>query len=120
LRPDPLAWQGPAVEPEDLGRTLLRLRARSIVAGPAIALSWDITWEAKMTDVLIRDVPDEVIAALDAHAGRLGLSRSEYVRRRLAQDAAIPASPVSVQDLARFAGTFADLAEPDVMSQAWR
>ena len=38
-----------------------------------------------MTDVLIRDVPDDVIAALDAHAGRLGLSRSEYVRRRLAQ-----------------------------------
>ena len=30
-----------------------------------------------MTDVLIRDVPDDVIAALDAHAGRLGLSRSE-------------------------------------------
>jgi Ribbon-helix-helix protein, copG family len=37
-----------------------------------------------MTDVLIRDVSDDVIAALDAHAGRLGLSRSEYVRRRLA------------------------------------
>jgi hypothetical protein len=43
-----------------------------------------------MTDVLIRDIPDEVIAGLDAHAGRLGLSRSEYVRRRLAQDAARP------------------------------
>ena len=41
-----------------------------------------------MTDMLIRDVPDDVIAALDAHARRLGLSRSEYVRRRLAQDAA--------------------------------
>ena len=41
-----------------------------------------------MTDMLIRDVPDDVIAALDVHAGRLGLSRSEYVRRRLAQDAA--------------------------------
>ena len=41
-----------------------------------------------MTDVLIRDVPDDVIAAVDARAGRLGLSRSEYVRRRLAQDAA--------------------------------
>ena len=38
-----------------------------------------------MTDMLIRDVPDDVIAALDAHAGRLGLSRSEYVRRRLAR-----------------------------------
>ena len=75
--------------------------------------------EAPMTDVLIRDIPDDVIAALDAHAARLGLSRSEYVRRRLAQDAATPGSPVSVNDLARFASTFADLADPDVMSRAW-
>ena len=73
-----------------------------------------------MTDMLIRDVPDDVIAALDAHAGRLGLSRSEYVRRRLAQDAARPGSPVSVQDLTRFAEIFGDLADPDVMSRAWR
>ena len=73
-----------------------------------------------MTDMLIRDIPDEVIAGLDAHAGRLGLSRSEYVRRRLAQDATRPGSAVSVQDLAQFAETFADLADPDVMSQAWR
>jgi hypothetical protein len=41
------------------------------------------------------------------------------VRRRLAQDAATSGSPVSVEDLARFAGIFADLADPDVMSQAW-
>jgi hypothetical protein len=76
--------------------------------------------EARMTDVLIRDVPDDVIAALDAHAGRLGLSRSEYVRRRLAQDAATAGSPVSAEDLARFADVFGDLADPDVMSQAWK
>ena len=82
-------------------------------------LSWDIK-EVEMTDMLIRDVPDDVIAALDAHAGRLGLSRSEYVRRRLAQDAARPGSAVSVQDLARFAEMFADLADPDVMSESWR
>jgi len=73
-----------------------------------------------MTDVLIRDVPDDVIAALDAHARRLGLSRSEYVRRRLAQDAATAGSPVSAEDLARFADVFGDLADPDVMSQAWK
>lgn len=73
-----------------------------------------------MTDVLIRDVPDDVIAAVDAHAGRLGLSRSEYVRRRLAQDAATPGSSVSEQDLARFAEVFVDLADSDVMSRAWR
>ena len=73
-----------------------------------------------MTDMLIRDVPDEVIAAVDAHATRLGLSRSEYVRRRLAQDAAITESPVTVADLAGFTSTFGDLGDPDVMSQAWR
>ena len=73
-----------------------------------------------MTDILIRDVPEDVVAAVDAHAGRLGLSRSEYVRRRLAQDAARLGSPVSVEDLARFADVFGDLADPDVMSQAWR
>ena len=73
-----------------------------------------------MTDMLIRDVPDDVIAALDAHAGRLGLSRSEYVRRRLAQDAVTTGSPVGVQDLARFAEIFGDLADPNVMAQAWR
>jgi hypothetical protein len=73
-----------------------------------------------MTDVLIRDVPDDVIAALDTHASRLGLSRSEYVRRRLAQDAATADATVSVADLSRFAGTFSDLADPAVMSQAWQ
>ncbi len=72
-----------------------------------------------MTDVLIRDLPDDVVAALDAHAARLGLSRSEYVRRRLAQDAAVPNTPVSVEDLARFADAFSDLSDPDVMAGAW-
>jgi hypothetical protein len=74
---------------------------------------------AGMTDMLIRDVPDNVVAALEAHARRLGLSRSEYVRRRLAQDAAVTDSPVSAGDMMRFAETFSDLANPDVMSQAW-
>ena len=73
-----------------------------------------------MTDMLIRDVPDEVIAAVDARASRLGLSRSEYVRRRLAQDAATTGAAVSVQDLARFTDLFSDLDDPEVMSRAWR
>lgn len=90
---------------------------RSMCAQPA-ALSWDIIGGGSLTDVLIRDVPDDVIAALDAHAERLGLSRSEYVRRRLAQDA-VSGAPVSVQDLARFTEVFGDLADPDVMSRAW-
>jgi hypothetical protein len=72
-----------------------------------------------MTDVLIRGVPDDVIAALDARARRLGLSRSEYLRRRLARDAAVSGSGVTVEDLTRFARDFGELADPDAMSRAW-
>lgn len=73
-----------------------------------------------MADLLIREVPDAVVAAVDAHAGRLGLSRSEYVRRRLAQDAEMSGGAVNVSDLARLTELTADLADPDVMAQAWR
>lgn len=72
-----------------------------------------------MGDVLIRGVPDEVIAAIDSHARRLGLSRSEYVRRRLAQDAASSRLRVAVGDFDAFSQSFVDLADPDVMDQAW-
>lgn len=40
-----------------------------------------------MTDVLIRDLEPEDVARLDARATALGLSRNEYLRRRLEQDA---------------------------------
>jgi hypothetical protein len=73
-----------------------------------------------VTDLLIRDIPDGVLAAIDARAGRLGLSRTEYLRRRLAEDAAVSIGGVKVEDLSRFAETFADLADAAVMDQAWR
>jgi len=72
-----------------------------------------------MGDVLIRDVDDDVIAAIDENAARLGVSRSEYVRRCLARDAAAQGRAVGVDDLAQFADTFRDLANPGIMSQAW-
>jgi plasmid stability protein len=72
-----------------------------------------------MRDVLVRDVPDDVIAALEARAARLGLSRSEFLRRRLAQEAATDLVPVTVNDLAAFADTFRDLADPEAMKGAW-
>jgi hypothetical protein len=71
-----------------------------------------------MTDVLIRDVPDEVIAAVATPANRLGLPRSAYVRRRLAQDAASASATVTTRDLPRFGGVLADLDGPAVMSRA--
>ncbi len=72
-----------------------------------------------MADILIRDVPDEVAAAIDADASRLGLSRSEYLRRSLARMSARPRA-VEVEDLARFGQTFADLTDDSVMRDAWR
>ncbi len=73
-----------------------------------------------MADVLIRDVPDAVLAGVDAHAARLGLSRAEYIRRRLASDAATSSALVSSEDLRNFADRFADLADEEVMDAAWR
>jgi hypothetical protein len=72
-----------------------------------------------MSDVLIRDVPDEVLSAIDAKATMLGISRVEYVRRRLAQDASLTPVSVTADDLRQFSDTFADLADPDVMTGAW-
>jgi hypothetical protein len=83
-------------------------------------ISSDIKEGGDMADVLIRDVPDAVLAGVDAHAARLGLSRVEYIRRRLAADAATTSAHVSENDLRDFADRFADLANDQVMGAAWR
>ena len=49
----------------------------------------------------MRDVPEDVVAALEARAAKLGLSRSEYLRRRLAQEAVI-GTVVTAADLVSF------------------
>lgn len=73
-----------------------------------------------MADVLIRDVPEAVLAGVDARASRLGISRAEYIRRRLATDAATSSAPVSAADLRAFGDKFADLSDPQVMDSAWQ
>jgi len=72
-----------------------------------------------MSDVLIRDVPDEVIAAIDAKAATLGLSRNEYLRRRLHQDAHQTGGAVEVEDLRTLETLLAGLTDREVMSRAW-
>ena len=71
-------------------------------------------------DILIRGLPENVVVTLNARAVRLGLSVGEYVRRRLIQDVARDDSPVDAVHLARFAETFGDLGNREVMSRAWR
>jgi hypothetical protein len=71
-----------------------------------------------MADVLLRDVPDETLVALDARAARLGISRAEYLRRVVAQ-AATPLGSCTVEDLRRTGEVFQDLGDPDAMKGAW-
>ena len=72
-----------------------------------------------MADLLIRDVPDEVVAELEARATRLELSRTEYLRRQLALAASGSDQPVPAESLEWLSETFADLGDPDVMRGAW-
>lgn len=72
-----------------------------------------------VTDILIRDVPPDVLAAIDAKAEQQGLSRSEYLRRQIALDAGRPTQRVTVEDLRRTAEVFRDLDDPEVMGAAW-
>jgi hypothetical protein len=73
-----------------------------------------------VVDLLIRDVPDDVVAAIDAQAKRRGLSRTEFLRRQLTQAATRSGERVSADDLKSFAESFSDLADPDVMARAWQ
>ena len=72
-----------------------------------------------MTDVLIRDVPEEVVAAIEAKARRLGLSRTEYLRRQMLRVATSTDAPVTAASLQRFNQLFSDLGDPEVMRGAW-
>ena len=72
-----------------------------------------------MADILIRDVPEDVLAAIDAKARRTGLSRTEYIRRTLTRERNDTTQEVRVEDLNAFAHTFADLDDDDVMRRAW-
>ncbi|MBB2945025.1 hypothetical protein FB565_004758 [Actinoplanes lutulentus] len=71
-------------------------------------------------DLLIRDVPDEVVAAMDAEARRLGLSRSEVLRRTLARAFPQENRKVTMADLVSFEDQYAGLADEELMTEAWR
>ena len=72
-----------------------------------------------MTDVLIRNVPDEDLARIDEQAARVGLSRGEYLRRQIAQTAARNPGTVTAEDLRRSTELTKDLLDDDVMRDAW-
>lgn len=75
-----------------------------------------------MTNVLIRGLSDAAVERIDAEASELGLSRNEFLRRKL-EGATPPANAgtaLTGDDWDRSAAAFGDLADVDVMDAAWR
>lgn len=94
-----------------------RIRAR--LAGDSVISHAGV--EVAVTNVLIRGLSDAAIERIDAEAAALGLSRNEFLRRRLETEASAPVvGTVTVDDWRRSAAIFGDLADPEIMDAAWR
>lgn len=72
-----------------------------------------------MPDVLIRNIPAEDLERLDEQARRYGLSRSDFLRRQLHQQAQRSTNSVTVSDLNAMSDLLIDLEDPTIMDQAW-
>ncbi|MEV3960045.1 antitoxin [Nocardia sp. NPDC050193] len=68
-----------------------------------------------MTDILIRAVPGAVIDEIDRQANGLGISRTEFLRRRLAREFR-RVGGVTTEDLIRLAGLGGESRTPDLLS----
>lgn len=74
-----------------------------------------------MPDVLIRGLSAEAVSRIDAEAADLGLSRNDYLRRKLeAGSGPSVAASITPADWARSAEVFVDLGDASVMDAAWR
>lgn len=73
-----------------------------------------------MADLLIRGVDDDDLAAIDALATRLGISRSELLRRETRNLARRGRAPLRREDLDASAALVADVLDDEVMKRAWR
>jgi hypothetical protein len=72
-----------------------------------------------MTDVLISDVPQDVLDRIDQRAAQQGLPRSEFLRRTLEREATADSRTVTMADLDRLYALTADMREPDFEQRAW-
>ena len=72
-----------------------------------------------MTDILIRDVPEDLIELIERNSRRMGISRSEYLRRTLARERSTEIEPTTAADFERVSERFAGLADEELMRRAW-
>lgn len=72
-----------------------------------------------MSDILIRGVPTSVVEEADRRAQQLGVSRNEYLRRFFEEEFAPTQRKIQLSDFERVAELARDLADPQVMKDAW-
>lgn len=73
-----------------------------------------------MKNVLIRGLSDSAVERIDAEASALGLSRNEFLCRKLEGNSPRVAEATMDENWRRAGEIFADLADSDVMAGAWR
>lgn len=72
-----------------------------------------------MPDILIRNFPAEDLARLDELAARMRISRVEFLRRQLQQEARRSSASVTAADLVNLSPGIQDLDDSTVMGDAW-
>lgn len=72
-------------------------------------------------DILIRGISDTAVKRLDSEAAEHGLSRNEYLRRKIEDTVEQePRRKITAEDWARTARVHADLSDEEVMRGAWQ
>ena len=72
-------------------------------------------------DILIRGISDAAVKQLDSEAAEVGLSRNEYLRRKIENTVGPePRKEITAEDWARTARVHADLSDEELMRAAWR
>lgn len=82
-------------------------------------MSYHITQEAPMPDILIRGLEPSALARLDELAKQEGLSRNALIAKLLTEVTRIPV-PMDRDETLRVLDLMSDLGNPEVMAHAWR
>ena len=73
-----------------------------------------------MTDILVRGLPDDVVANIDQRSAELGISRAEFMRRALVNSSQRSTSSVTSEALRASIPRLSGLLDDELMSRAWQ
>jgi hypothetical protein len=97
-------------------------RLGDVAEAGRVVISLDIygAGKGKRVDILVRDVDEADVAAIDKRAAAMGLSRAQFLRQTIEKEARRGEAIVRAEDFRRVAILGADLLDADIMDRAWR